>query len=61
MEDVASRFVKPCILDVKVRRRHFDESTEQAKIDNERTKYPLQEMLGFRISGMRVRELKCRI
>ena len=54
LEDVASRFHKPCILDLKVRRRHFTESTDRQKIENERRKYPLQEVLGFRISGMRV-------
>ena len=54
LEDVASRFHKPCILDIKLRRRHFNETTDQWKIENERRKYPLQEVLGFRISGMRV-------
>ena len=44
MEDVASLFHEPHILDVKVERRDF----------GEKKKYPPQEILGFRIFGMRV-------
>ena len=61
MEDVASRFHKPCILDVKVGRRVWDDFAERDKIERERKKYPPQEILGFRIIGMRVslREIYC--
>ena len=54
LEDVASRFHKPCILDVKVGRRVWDDFAERDKIERERKKYPQQEILGFRIIGMRV-------
>lgn len=54
LEDVASRFRKPCILDVKVGRRVWDDFAERDKIERERKKYPPQEILGFRIIGMRV-------
>ena len=54
LEDVTSRFNKPSILDIKVRRRHCKDSTDVHKIQKEKTKYPLQEVLGFRIAGMRV-------
>ena len=54
LEDIASRFHKPCILDVKVGRRVWDDFAERDKIERERKKYPLQEILGFRIIGMRV-------
>lgn len=54
LEDVVSRFRKPCILDVKVGRRVWDDFAESDKIERERKKYPPQEILGFRIIGMRV-------
>ena len=59
MEDVASRFRKPCILDVKVGRRVWDDFAERDKIEREKKKYPPQEILGFRIIGMRVSEMCC--
>ena len=54
LEDVASRFKKPCILDVKVGRRVWDDFAERDNIEREKKKYPPQEILGFRIIGMRV-------
>ena len=53
---MASRFRKPCILDVKVGRRVWDDFAERDKIEREKKKYPPQEILGFRIIGMRVSE-----
>ncbi len=49
-----SRFRKPCIIDVKVGRRVWDDFAQQDKIDREKKKYPQQEIIGFRIIGMRV-------
>ena len=54
LEDIVSRFRKPCIMDVKVGRRVWDDFAEQDKIDREKRKYPPQEIIGFRIIGMRV-------
>ena len=54
MEDIVSRFRKPCIMDIKVGRRVWDDFAEQDKIDREKKKYPPQEIIGFRIIGMRV-------
>ena len=56
---MASRFQKPCILDVKVGRRVWDDFAERDKIEREKKKYPPQEILGFRIIGMRVSEMCC--
>jgi hypothetical protein len=60
LEDVASRFRRPCILDVKVGRRVWDDFAERDKIERERKKYPPQEILGFRIIGMRVSSCYCK-
>ena len=49
-----TRFHKPCIMDVKVGRRVWDDFANSDKIDKEKRKYPLQEIIGFRVTGMRV-------
>ena len=49
-----TRFNKPCIMDVKVGRRVWDDFAQPDKIDKEKKKYPLQEIIGFRVTGMRV-------
>jgi hypothetical protein len=54
LEDITHRYRKPCILDVKVGRRVWDDFAEKDKIDREKKKYPAQETLGYRIIGMRV-------
>ena len=41
-------------MDVKVGRRVWDDFAQQDKIDREKKKYPQQEIIGFRIIGMRV-------
>ena len=38
----------------QVGKRVWDDYAEQAKIDREKKKYPPQEIIGFRIIGMRV-------
>ncbi len=54
LEDVVSKFHKPCIMDVKLGRRVWDDYANSDKIDKEKRKYPLQEVIGFRVTGMRV-------
>jgi len=54
LEDITHKFRRPCIMDVKLGRRVWDDFAEQDKIDRERKKYPAQEIIGFRIIGMRV-------
>jgi len=49
-----TRFQRPCIMDVKVGRRVWDDYADSNKIDKEKRKYPLQEVIGFRVTGMRV-------
>lgn len=54
LEDITHRFVNPCIMDLKMGQRVWDDLADQAKIERELKKYPAQETLGFRIVGMRV-------
>ena len=54
LEDIVHRFSKPCIIDIKMGRRVWDDFAERDKIERERKKYPEQDVLGFRIIGMRV-------
>ena len=46
-------------MDVKVGRRVWDDFAQQDKIDREKKKYPQQEIIGFRIIGMRVCMFVC--
>lgn len=41
-------------MDLKLGQRVWDDFAEQDKIEREKKKYPSQEVLGFRIIGMRV-------
>ena len=54
LEDITHKFRKPCILDVKIGKRVWDDFAEQDKIERERKKFPAQEIIGWRIIGMRV-------
>ena len=57
LEDITHRFRQPCIMDMKLGRRVWDDFAEQDKIDREQKKYPAQEI--YRVpdhwnEGMRV-------
>lgn len=54
LEDITCGFEKPCIIDIKIGKRVWDDLALQDKIDREKKKYPCQEVIGFRIVGMRV-------
>jgi hypothetical protein len=54
LEDLASRFARPSIMDVKIGVQTWDENASPSKIAAERSKYPPQATLGFRLTGMRV-------
>lgn len=44
----------PCIVDVKVGTRSYEDGASPEKIAYERSKFPLQEQVGFRIQGIKV-------
>ncbi|XP_059180972.1 inositol polyphosphate multikinase [Centropristis striata] len=54
LEDVTRRFVKPCIMDVKLGQRSYDPFASQEKREQQIRKYPLMEDIGFLVLGMRV-------
>ncbi|XP_056627620.1 inositol polyphosphate multikinase [Triplophysa dalaica] len=54
LEDVTSRFQKPCIMDVKIGQKSYDPFASQEKRDQQINKYPLMEEMGFLLLGMRV-------
>lgn len=54
LEDVTQRFVKPCIMDVKLGQQSYDPFASQEKRDQQIRKYPLMEEIGFLVLGMRV-------
>ena len=51
LSDMTASYSRPCVLDVKLGTRTFDESASARKQAEELSKYPLQAALGFRIAG----------
>ncbi|XP_073097132.1 inositol polyphosphate multikinase isoform X1 [Manis javanica] len=54
LEDVTHKFDKPCIMDVKIGRKSYDPFASSEKIQQQVSKYPLMEEIGFLVLGMRV-------
>lgn len=54
LEDVTRRFSKPCIMDVKIGKKSYDPDASAEKIQQQISKYPLMEEIGFLVLGMRV-------
>lgn len=55
LEDVTRKFNKPCIMDVKIGQKSYDPYASAEKIQQQVSKYPLMEEIGFLVLGMRVR------
>ncbi|KAG2463238.1 IPMK multikinase, partial [Polypterus senegalus] len=53
LEDVTRKFIKPCIMDVKIGQRSYDPYASKEKKDQQIRKYPLMEEIGFLVLGMR--------
>lgn len=53
------KFNKPCIMDVKIGQKSYDPYASAEKIQQQVSKYPLMEEIGFLVLGMRVRTLFC--
>nr|XP_009674429.1 PREDICTED: inositol polyphosphate multikinase [Struthio camelus australis] len=54
LEDVTRKFNKPCIMDVKIGQKSYDPYASAEKIQQQVSKYPLMEEIGFLVLGMRV-------
>lgn len=54
LEDLARPFRQPCVLDVKVGVRTWGDDAPPEKVAAELRKFPLQQQVGFRLTGMRV-------
>ncbi|KAM4670066.1 inositol polyphosphate multikinase isoform 4-T4 [Amazona ochrocephala] len=54
LEDVTRKFKKPCIMDVKIGQKSYDPYASAEKIQQQVSKYPLMEEIGFLVLGMRV-------
>nr|XP_004657837.2 inositol polyphosphate multikinase [Jaculus jaculus] len=54
LEDVTHKFHKPCIMDVKIGQKSYDPFASSEKIEQQVSKYPLMEEIGFLVLGMRV-------
>ncbi|POM73044.1 Inositol polyphosphate multiKinase [Phytophthora palmivora] len=54
LEDLTWRRQWPCIMDVKMGTRSYEDTATAEKIAYEKSKFPLQETVGFRIQGIKV-------
>ncbi|ETI38566.1 hypothetical protein, variant 1 [Phytophthora nicotianae] len=54
LEDLTWGRKWPCIMDVKMGTRSYEDNATAEKIAYEKSKFPLQETLGFRIQGIKV-------
>ncbi|KAE8883471.1 hypothetical protein PF005_g19649 [Phytophthora fragariae] len=60
LEDLTWGRQWPCIMDVKMGTRSYEEDASAEKIAYEKSKFPLQETVGFRIQGIKVFDPKKR-
>lgn len=58
LEDLTKEYDFPNLIDIKIGQQTFEPDAPQEKIDYEKNKYPYQEEVGFRISGMKVYNVK---
>ncbi len=56
LEDLTAPMALPCVADIKVGTQTYTPDTDAEKAAREREKYPWQASLGFRVTGMHVRE-----
>lgn len=54
LENVLRKFKKPCLIDIKLGYRTYDEDASTLKISQEIAKYFYQKSIGFRLSGMKI-------
>lgn len=54
LEDVTRKFMKPCIMDIKVGPVTYDMEADPEKIKREKSKFPALEEVGFQVVGIKV-------
>lgn len=52
LENLVSKFRKPCVVDIKMGKKTYDPEAGPAKIAREMTKFPYVEKFGFQFTGM---------
>lgn len=52
LENLVSRFCKPCVVDIKMGKKTYDPEAGPTKIAREMTKFPHVEKFGFQFTGM---------
>ena len=58
LEDVTSKYKKPCVIDIKIGKITYDPDASEEKKRKESTKYPPLQKIGFQLRGFRVRNCK---
>jgi hypothetical protein len=55
LQDLTAGYRQPCLLDVKVGVQSWDDDASREKMLRESSKWPLQQVVAFRLSGMHLR------
>jgi 1D-myo-inositol-tetrakisphosphate 5-kinase/inositol-polyphosphate multikinase len=54
LDDLTINYETPCLIDIKMGQQTFEPTASADKISRELRKYPYQEEIGFRITGLKV-------
>lgn len=58
LDDLTVGYTHPCLIDIKMGQQTFEPTASASKKAREQAKYPHQESMGFRITGMKVWQLQ---
>jgi 1D-myo-inositol-tetrakisphosphate 5-kinase/inositol-polyphosphate multikinase len=54
LQDMTLSYLQPSMIDIKIGRQTYEPTASTAKVERELRKYPYQNDIGFRITGMKV-------
>jgi 1D-myo-inositol-tetrakisphosphate 5-kinase/inositol-polyphosphate multikinase len=54
LQDMTLSYLQPSMVDIKIGRQTYEPTASSAKVERELRKYPYQNDIGFRITGMKV-------
>lgn len=59
LEDLSRTFYKPCVIDLKMGTQTYEPDADEAKKRKEVLKCPYQSQIGFRLTGLKVYDVRC--
>lgn len=59
LEDLSRKYHKPCVIDLKMGTQTYEPDADEAKKRKEVLKCPYQSQVGFRLTGLKVYDVRC--